>query len=101
MKMHNPAHPGEMLAGWLEDLNTSVTAFAGHLGLSRVMLSRVLNGHAAVSADLDLRLSEAWGTHPGECCHPLRVGTQAVTGASGWSEISSARPAAASSRPVT
>jgi plasmid maintenance system antidote protein VapI len=30
MKMHNPAHPGEMLAGWLDDLNTSVTAFAGH-----------------------------------------------------------------------
>ena len=65
MKMHNQAHPGEMLSGWLEDLNTSVTAFAGHLDISRVMLSRVLNGHAAVSADMDLRLSEAWGTNPG------------------------------------
>lgn len=65
MKMHNPAHPGEILAGWLEDLKTSVTAFAGHLGISRVMLSRVLNGHAAVSADMDLRLSEALGTNPG------------------------------------
>jgi addiction module HigA family antidote len=65
MKMHNPAHPGEMLAGWLEDLKTSVTAFAGHLGISRVMLSRVLNGHAVVSADMDLRLSEALGTNPG------------------------------------
>jgi addiction module HigA family antidote len=65
MKMHNPAHPGELLAGWLEDLNTSVTAFAGHLGISRVMLSRVLHGHAAVSADMDLRLSEALGTNPG------------------------------------
>ena len=65
MKMHNPAHPGEMLAGWLEDLNTSVTALAGHLGISRVMLSRLLHGHAAVSADMDLRLSEALGTNPG------------------------------------
>lgn len=65
MKMHNPAHPGEMLAGWLEDLNTSVTAFAEHLGISRVMLSRVLYGHAAVSADMDLRLAEALGTNPG------------------------------------
>ncbi|WP_300557300.1 HigA family addiction module antitoxin [Limnohabitans sp. Rim8] len=65
MKMHNPAHPGEMLAGWLEDLNTSVTAFAGHLGISRVMLSRVLHGHAAVTADMDVRLSEALGTNPG------------------------------------
>lgn len=65
MKMHNPAHPGELLAGWLEDLNVSVTAFAAHIGISRVMLSRVLHGHAAVSADMDLRLAEALGTTPG------------------------------------
>ena len=65
MNMHNPAHPGEMLMGWLEDLSVSVTAFAAHLGISRVMLSRVLHSHAAVSADMDLRLSEALGTTPG------------------------------------
>ena len=65
MDMHNPAHPGELLAGWLEDLNQTVTAFAAHIGISRVMLSRVLHGHAAVSADMDLRLSEALGTSPG------------------------------------
>ena len=52
--MHNPAHPGELL-----------TAFAVHIGISRVMLSRVLHCHAAVSADRDLRLSEALGTSPG------------------------------------
>lgn len=65
MNMHNPAHPGELLAGWLDDLGLSVTAFAAHIGISRVMLSRVLHGHAAVSADMDLRLSEALGTTPG------------------------------------
>lgn len=65
MKMHNPAHPGELLSGWLEDLDVSVTAFAAHIGISRVMLSRVLHGHAAVSADMDLRLAEALGTTPG------------------------------------
>lgn len=65
MNMHNPAHPGELLSGWLDDLDTSVTGFAGHIGISRVMLSRVLHGHAAVSADMDLRLSEALGTNPG------------------------------------
>ncbi|MCK0506319.1 MULTISPECIES: HigA family addiction module antitoxin [Aromatoleum] len=65
MNMHNPAPPGELLAGWLEDLDMSVTAFAAHLGISRVMLSRILNGHAAVTADMDLRLSEALGTTPG------------------------------------
>lgn len=73
MDMHNPAHPGELLAGWLEDLTVSVTAFAGHIGISRVMLSRVLHGHAAVSADMDLRLSEALGTSPG---HWLALQTQ-------------------------
>lgn len=65
MKMHNPAHPGELLTGWLDDLDVSVTAFATHIGISRVMLSRVLHGHAAVSADMDLRLAEALGTTPG------------------------------------
>ena len=63
--MHNPAHPGELLTGWLDDLSVSVTAFAAHIGISRVMLSRVMHGHAAVSADMDLRLSEALGTSPG------------------------------------
>ena len=65
MNMHNPAHPGELLTGWLDDLGASVTTFAAHIGISRVMLSRVLHGHAAVSADMDLRLAEALGTSPG------------------------------------
>jgi addiction module HigA family antidote len=65
MDMHDPAHPGEILAGWLEDLDMSVTAFSAHIGISRVMLSRILNGHAAVSADMDLRLAEALGTSAG------------------------------------
>ncbi len=65
MNMHNPAHPGELLAGWLDGLGVSVTAFAAYTGISRVMLSRVLHGHAAVSADMDLRLAEALGTTPG------------------------------------
>jgi antitoxin HigA-1 len=65
MNMHNPAHPGELLTGWLDDLSMSVTAFAVHIDISRVMLSRVLHGHAAVSADMDLRLAEALGTTPG------------------------------------
>jgi addiction module HigA family antidote len=65
MDMHDPAPPGELLTGWLEDLGVTVTAFAAHIGISRVMLSRVLHGHAALSADMDIRLSEALGTTPG------------------------------------
>lgn len=65
MNMHNPASPGELLSGWIEDLNLTKTAFAQHIGISRVMLSRVINAHAAVTADMDLRLSEALGTTQG------------------------------------
>jgi len=65
MKMHNPALPGELLKAWLDDLAMSVTAFAAHIGISRVMLSKILHGHAAVSADMDLKLAEALGTTPG------------------------------------
>jgi len=73
MDMHDPSTPGEILAGWLEDLDMSVTAFAAHVGISRVMLSRILHGHAAVTADMDLRLHEALGTSPG---YWLRLQTQ-------------------------
>lgn len=63
--MHDPAPVGELLAGWLEELNMTTPAFAAHLGISRMMLSRILNGRAAVTADMDIRLSEALGTTPG------------------------------------
>ena len=65
MNMHNPAHPGELLNRWLGDLGVSVTGFSGHIGISRVMLSRVLNARSSVTADMDLRLAEALGTSPG------------------------------------
>ncbi|MDR3055189.1 MAG: HigA family addiction module antidote protein [Zoogloeaceae bacterium] len=58
--MHNPPHPGETLReDVLPALNLSVTEAARELGINRVTLSRVLNGKAAVSIDLALRL-EAW-----------------------------------------
>ena len=63
--MQNPAHTGELLMSWLSYVSVSVTGFAAHLVISRVMLSRVLYFHAAVSADMDLRLSDALGISPG------------------------------------
>ncbi|MGH8147573.1 MAG: HigA family addiction module antitoxin [Rhodanobacteraceae bacterium] len=61
--MHNPPHPGEVLREWLE--NITVTEAAKRLGVTRVALSRVLNGSAGISADMDLRLAKALGTSPG------------------------------------
>ncbi len=63
MPMHNPPHPGEILREWLADL--SVTLAAARLGVTRVALSRVLNGTAGISAVMDVRLSKALGTTPG------------------------------------
>ncbi|HVP64664.1 MAG TPA: HigA family addiction module antitoxin [candidate division Zixibacteria bacterium] len=62
MQMFNPAHPGEVLKEQLGKI--SVSQAAAHLGVSRVTLSRVLNGKAGISAEMSLRLSEALGTSP-------------------------------------
>jgi addiction module HigA family antidote len=62
MPMHNPPHPGSVLREYLGEL--PVTAAAEHLRVSRVALSRVLNGRAGISADLALRLGDALGTSP-------------------------------------
>ena len=60
MPMHNPSHPGRILAYYME--GRSVTEVARHLGVTRPALSRVLNGKAGVSADMALRLAEAFRT---------------------------------------
>jgi addiction module HigA family antidote len=60
--MYNPAHPGEVLREHFGSL--SVSAAAAHLGVSRVNLSRILNGKAGISAEMSLRLSDALGTSP-------------------------------------
>ncbi len=58
--MHNPPHPGEILQEEIiVPLGLTVTQAAARLGMSRVALSRVINGHAAISADLALRLERA------------------------------------------
>lgn len=61
--MHNPPHPGEVLREWLDGI--TVTEAAARLGVTRVALSRVLNGAAGISPDMDLRLARALGTSPG------------------------------------
>lgn len=62
-RMYNPPHPGEVLRdGVFADTGITVTEFAGRLGISRVMLSRVLNGKAGISADMAVRLATALGT---------------------------------------
>ncbi len=57
MRMHNPPHPALTIRDViLPELGLTVTAAAKQLGVSRVTLSRLLNGNAAISADMALRL---------------------------------------------
>ena len=64
MTMFNPPHPGSILKeDLLPELGIRVTEAAIQLGVSRVALSRVINGRAAISADMALRL-EAWMNGP-------------------------------------
>ena len=59
-RMHNPPHPGLTLRDdVLPALGLSVTDAAQQLGVSRVALSRVLNGRASISPEMALRI-EAW-----------------------------------------
>ena len=60
--MFNPPHPGETLKeDVLPALGLTVTQAAEQLGVARVTLSRVVNGHAAVSADMAIRLAQWLG----------------------------------------
>lgn len=56
----SPTAPGKIIKyDVLEPLHLSVAEAARRLGVSRASLSRVVNGKAAISADLALRLEQA------------------------------------------
>jgi addiction module HigA family antidote len=62
-RMHNPPHPGDVLRdGAFTDTGITVTEFARRIGVTRVALSRVLNGKTGISADMAVRLSAALGS---------------------------------------
>ncbi len=60
MRMFNPPHPGRMIKEALEAIPMSVTAFAAHIGVSRVTLSRILNEHAGITPEMSIKLSQAF-----------------------------------------
>lgn len=65
MKMHKPAHPGEVLRDmYLEPLGLTVTDASSALGVTRKALSELVNGRSGVSTSMALRLSKAFGTTP-------------------------------------
>lgn len=60
MAMKNPPHPGYSIKeNCLLPLGLNVTKAAQVLGVARHTLSRVLNGHAAISPEMAIRLEKA------------------------------------------
>ena len=65
MAMVNPPHPGGIVKReCLEALGLSVTKAAEGLGVSRQALSELVNEKSAVSAEMAIRLSKAFGSSP-------------------------------------
>jgi addiction module HigA family antidote len=60
--MKNPVHPGRVVRqDCLEPLDLSVTAGARALGVTRQALNNVVNEKAAISPEMAVRLSKAFG----------------------------------------
>lgn len=58
--IHHHPHPGQTIKAMVFDpMDLSVTEAAERLSMSRVALSRVLNGKAGISPDLAIRLEMA------------------------------------------
>lgn len=57
MAMHNPTHPGLIIRDdGLPELQLGVNEAAEQLGVSRVALSRVINGRSAITAEMAIRV---------------------------------------------
>ena len=63
MPMKNPPHPGRGIrTACLEPLGLSVTEGAKVLGITRQALNNVVNGKAAISPEMAIRLAKAFGS---------------------------------------
>jgi addiction module HigA family antidote len=61
--MKNPPHPGRSIrTACLEPLGLSVTEGAKVLGITRQALNNVVNGKAAISPEMAIRLAKAFGS---------------------------------------
>ncbi len=62
VRMARPAHPGQFIRmEVIEPLGLSVTDAAKVLGVTRPALSALLNGRAALSPDMAIRIEKAFG----------------------------------------
>lgn len=62
MAMKNPPHPGGIVKDCIEELGLSVTDAAKILDVTRPTLSRIIHGKSAISGEMAIRLSTAFGS---------------------------------------
>jgi len=64
--MHNPPHPGSILKeDVIPAMGLTVTEAARQIGVTRVALSRVLNGHSGISPAMALKIEDWLGVERG------------------------------------
>ena len=65
MRMHNPPHPGEVIAGiYLEPHGVSARTIAAQLGVCHSTFARVISGQSSVTPDMAIRLSKVLSGSP-------------------------------------
>lgn len=65
MPMKNPVHPGRVVRhDCIEPLGLTITQAAKVLGITRQALNNVVNCKSAISPEMAIRLSKAFGSSP-------------------------------------
>ena len=62
--IHTLSHPGEILAEALGDMEITVTKAAKDLGISRQILSGILNGRRSITPEMAVRIGKYLGNGP-------------------------------------
>lgn len=63
--LHSPSHPGGLLKEELETLGISVSRAARELGVSRQILSAIVNERRPITAEMAVRIGHYIGNGPG------------------------------------
>ncbi len=63
--LHSPSHPGGLLSEELQALGISISQAAKDLGVSRQILSAIINERRPISAEMAVRIGHYIGNGPG------------------------------------
>ncbi|MEK6746994.1 MAG: HigA family addiction module antitoxin [Rickettsiales bacterium] len=62
-EMYNPPHPGEsLLTLYIEPLGLTIKEVSERMGVERKSVSRLINGHTSITAEMAVRLGMAFST---------------------------------------